>query len=196
MEPPNRLLPRTKLDYWLNNLLEYAKHGHVRPGRGYKMKRGPQGTVLDIQPGVGGSTPAAGMFGCLFVADLGNFIQVTPFLGTSVPGGRKIGNSYFIYAAKPVRNRLNPFPAETALLWPPYKVDEVVIITSPDAISGALGAHNQPDVFDPFGQKITYWEISPSRSWAVERDVCVGAGVFQKMLVVGSNNYNPPFVDS
>jgi len=41
---------------WLRGLLRYAKSLQIQSGRGYKVKRGPYGTILQIERG-GGGTP-------------------------------------------------------------------------------------------------------------------------------------------
>ena len=59
MKEPTRLNVSSGLRSWLDRIWRYMRASRILPGRGYRLKRTADGTILDIAPGGTGGTPAA-----------------------------------------------------------------------------------------------------------------------------------------
>ena len=54
MKEPTRLNVSSGIRSWLDRVWRYSRASRLLPGRGYHLKRTPDGTILDISPGKGG----------------------------------------------------------------------------------------------------------------------------------------------
>lgn len=82
MNWPSPLTGSNPLVSWLNRLLAAARSCELKPGVGYKLKKTPQGTVLDIEAKSGGGgfrwqSPNKELDPTLLVAKY-TFVYITP----------------------------------------------------------------------------------------------------------------------
>lgn len=150
MDAPNPLSATDKSGFWLNRLRDCAAASIIRPGRGYLVRRTPQGTVLDIQSGVGGvgqpatvniqlyqvnSDPGApaSLIGTNSDPTLG-YIIGTP--GTMSAAGVFASTGATVAIAKPFDLRQMPFAP--AFIHPAYVQTRAPYLASPLVIPPAV----------------------------------------------------------